>query len=135
MSQSLGEAPFNFMICLEKLMGEVLGHESKHQIGSLRVWPKFPSLKKSLSQQFGIGKNSFACRKRHMKNSSRTEFSMYSCVAPTFSSHGQRTVFRYRREEPGVVGDVVVRLPVEVSIYGIVSRWTGNFVTSNYEGR
>lgn len=64
MSQSLGEAPFNFMMFLEKLMGEVLGHEGKHQIGSLRVWPEFLSFKKSLSQNFGIGKNRFACAEK-----------------------------------------------------------------------
>lgn len=54
------------------------------------------------------------------------------CVDLTFSSHGQRAVFGYRREEPGVVGDVVVRLPVEVSIFGVVGRRTWNKFTSDF---
>lgn len=60
---------------------------------------------------------------------------MCSCVALTFSSHGQRTVFRYRREEPGVVGGVVVGLPVEVSILGIVGWRAGNFFASDFGRR
>lgn len=52
------------MVCLEKLMGEVLGHEGKHQIGSLWVWLKLLSLKKSVRQNFGIRKNRFACGER-----------------------------------------------------------------------
>lgn len=52
------------MVCLEKLMGEVLGHEGKHQIGSLRVRPELLSLKKPLSQNVGLRKNGFACRGR-----------------------------------------------------------------------
>lgn len=61
MAQSLGEAAASFMVCLEKLVREVLGHEHKHQIGSLRVRTKFGPLKETLSQHFGIRKNCFAC--------------------------------------------------------------------------
>lgn len=64
MSESLGKAALDFMVCLEKLVGEVLGHEGKHQIGSLRVWPERLSLEKPLSQNLGIRKNRFACRGR-----------------------------------------------------------------------
>lgn len=49
MPQTLGEAPLNFMVCLEELVREVLGHKSKHQIGSLRIWPKLLSLEKPLN--------------------------------------------------------------------------------------
>lgn len=80
MSQSCGEAPFNFMF-LEKLMGEVLGHEGKHQIGSLRVWPEFLSFKKSLSQHFGIGKNRFPCRKRNMRRIPQGQSSLCTAVS------------------------------------------------------
>lgn len=66
MSKSLGEAPLNFVVCFEKLVGEVLSHEGKHQIGSLRVWLKCLSLKKPFSQHFGIRKNSFTCREINM---------------------------------------------------------------------
>lgn len=55
-------------------------------------------------------------------------------MALTFSSHGQRTIFRYRREEPGVVGDVVVGLPAEVSIFSIVGWRAGNIFTSDFGG-
>lgn len=54
------------------------------------------------------------------------------CAALTFSPHGQRTVFRYRWEESGVVGYVVVGLPVEVSIFGVVGRNDGNQVDSHF---
>lgn len=66
MSQSLGEATFNVMVCLEKLVGEVLGHEGKHQVGSLGVWPKFGSFKETLSQLFRIRKNSFTWKDRNV---------------------------------------------------------------------
>lgn len=62
MSQSLGEGFYLLILVrLEKLVGEVLGHEGKHQTGSLRVWPKFGSFKETLSDNFGIWKNRFAC--------------------------------------------------------------------------
>lgn len=58
-----------------------------------------------------------------------------SFVGLTFSSHGQGAVFRYRWEEPGVVGDVVVGLPADVSIFGVVGRRAWNKFTSNFERR
>lgn len=54
------------MVCLEKLMSEVLGHEGKHQIGSLGVRPELLSLKEPLSQHFRIRKDRFACRGREI---------------------------------------------------------------------
>lgn len=48
MTQTVGETFFGFMVCPEELMGEVLSHEGKHQIGSLRIWPKCPPLKETL---------------------------------------------------------------------------------------
>lgn len=54
------------MVCLEELMGEMLRHEGKHQIGSLRIWPELLSLKETLHQHFGIRENRFACRERNM---------------------------------------------------------------------
>lgn len=62
MSQSPGEGfQSSSLVRLEKLVDKVLGHESKHQTGSLRVWPKFGSFKKALSDLFGIRKDGFAC--------------------------------------------------------------------------
>lgn len=52
------------MVSPEELMGEVLCHECKHQIGSLRVGSKFVSLKKPVSQNFGIRKDRFPCREK-----------------------------------------------------------------------
>lgn len=124
------------MVCLEKLVGEVLGHEGKHQIGSLRVWPKLLSFKKPLSQHFGIRKNRFTCRERNMsRNISSGRSPVCRCGGPTFSSHRQRAVFGYRREETGVVGDVVVGLPVEVSVFGIVGRRAWNKVAPDFGRR
>lgn len=57
---------------------------------------------------------------------------MCSCVALTFSPHGQRTVFRYWWEESSVVGCVVVGLPTEVSVFGVVGRNDGNQVHSDF---
>lgn len=54
-------------------------------------------------------------------------------VALTFSSHGQRTVLGNRRKEPGVVGGVVVGLPVQVSIFSIVGWGAGYKVASDFE--
>lgn len=57
------------MVCLEKLVCEVLGHEGKHQIGPLRIWPEFLSSKKPLSHHFWIRKNRFTCREnKHVKD-------------------------------------------------------------------
>lgn len=127
------------MVCLEELVGEVLCHEGKHQIGSLGVRPEFGSLKETLSQLFGIRKHWFTCKDRWSWNH------MICCLVliwiiclicnPTFSSHWQRAAFRHRREEPGVVGDVVVGLPAEVSIFGIVGRRAWNKVTSDFGKR
>lgn len=61
--------------------------------------------------------------------------SVCSCAGLTFSSHWQRAVFRYRREEAGVVGDVVVGLPAEVSIFGIVGWRAWNKVASDFGRR
>lgn len=54
------------MVCLEELVGEVLCHEGKHQIGSLGIRPEFGSLKETFSQLFGIGKHRFTCKDRHI---------------------------------------------------------------------
>lgn len=62
MSQSPGEDFWvSSLVGLEKLVDKVLGHESEHQTGSLRVWPEFDSFKKTLSDLFGIRKDGFAC--------------------------------------------------------------------------
>lgn len=58
--------------------------------------------------------------------------SLCSCATLTFCPHGQRTVFRYRWEESSVVGYVVVGLPVEVSVFGVVGRNDGNQVDSDF---
>lgn len=58
-----------------------------------------------------------------------------SCLVLTFGSHGQRAVFRYRRQQPGVVGEVVVGLPADVSKFGIVGRRAGNKVAPDLERR
>lgn len=50
----------------------------------------------------------------------------------TFSPHRQRTVCRNWREEPGVVGGVVVRLPAQVSVLGVVGRGAWNKITSDW---
>lgn len=43
MTQSFGESWSSLVICLEKLMGEVLGKERKHQICALGIRDKlFP---------------------------------------------------------------------------------------------
>lgn len=80
------------MVCLEKLMGEVLGHEGKHQIGSLWVRPELLSLKKPLSQNFRIRENRFACRGRRTSEvciiSHAAGLSVNACLVPTFGSHG-----------------------------------------------
>lgn len=54
------------MVRLEKLVGEVLGHEGKHQIGSLGVWPKFGSFKETLGQHFGVREDRFTCKERNI---------------------------------------------------------------------
>lgn len=61
MPQSPGEACVSFMTRLEELVGEVLSHESKHQIGSLRIWPEFRPFKIFLTKLFGVRENSFTC--------------------------------------------------------------------------
>lgn len=62
MSQSPGEGfQCSSLVGLEKLVDKVLGHESKQQTGSQRVWPKFGPFKKVLSDLFGIRKDGFAC--------------------------------------------------------------------------
>lgn len=58
--------------------------------------------------------------------------SVCSCAGLTFSSHGQRAVFRYRRKEAGVVGYIVVGLPAEVSVFGIVGRRAWNKIASDF---
>lgn len=52
------------MICLEELVGEVLCHEGKHQIGPSRVRSEFVSLEEALDQHAGIRENRSACIKR-----------------------------------------------------------------------
>lgn len=73
-------------------MVEVLGHEGKHQIGSLGVRPELLSLKKPLSQNFRIRKKRFACRGRKTSSvcivSQAAGSSVNACVVPTFGSHG-----------------------------------------------
>lgn len=136
MSYSLGESSFGFMVCLKELMGEVLGHEGKHQIGSLGVRPELLSLKKPLSQNFRIRKNRFACRGRIIREvciiSPTAGLSVNASVVPTFGSHGERTVLRHRGQEPSVVGEITVGLPAEVSIFGVVSRGAGNHFTPDF---
>lgn len=80
------------MVGLEKLMSEVLGHEKKHQIGSLGVRPKRLSPKKPLSQNLRIWKNRFACRGRKTGKLCIVDpvvgLCVYACVLSTFGSHG-----------------------------------------------
>lgn len=79
MSKSLGEATLNFMVCPEKLVGEVLGHEGKHQIGSLGVWPKCVSFKETLSHHFGIRKDRFTCKERNILRFLRSKVTRVYC--------------------------------------------------------
>lgn len=57
---------------------------------------------------------------------------MYLCLKDTFSSHGQRTLFRYRRQDPGVISKVEVGLPVQISILAVVGRKAWNNVGSDF---
>lgn len=124
------------MVCLEELVSEVLSHEGEHQVGSLRIWPKSLSLEKLLHQHRSVRKNSFTCRARSISSFPLTHrVCSSSCVDPTFGSHRQRTVLRYRREETGVVGGVVVGLPAEVSIFGVVGWRAWNKFTSDFGRR
>lgn len=62
-SQSIGEAAFSFAVGLEELVGEMLSHESKHQIGSLGIGTKLLPPEKPFGQQFHIWQDWFPCRR------------------------------------------------------------------------
>lgn len=91
-------------------------------------------LLKNLSvNTLGSGRSGLPVGKEHVRISSGLQSSVVCVyVDLTFSSQRQRTVFRYRREESSVVGDVVVGFPAEVSIFGVVGRGAWNRVASNF---
>lgn len=43
MAQCSGESRSSFVVCLEKLMGEVLGEECEHQVCALGIRDELPS--------------------------------------------------------------------------------------------
>lgn len=54
MAQSLSEAHTHAVVGLEELVSEVLGEESKHEVGALRVRSECPSLQQPLHHNLWV---------------------------------------------------------------------------------
>lgn len=54
MVQSLGETQTHAVVGLEKLVGEVLSKEGKHEVGALGVTPERSPLQQPLNQQLRV---------------------------------------------------------------------------------
>lgn len=63
MPQRPGEAQAHAVLSLEELMGEMLSEESKHQVGSLWIWPELPPQQKLLHHQLWVWEDRLSWRK------------------------------------------------------------------------